>query len=532
MAKTSKTSTFFLWLTLAVAVYLTYPGVDTQSFLANSDQGRDLYAFDRTLHGDVPYQDFGWIYGPLMPYYYALFNHLLGTSIASILAGKAILIVLNALLAFLAIETIFGGLAGFAAALWWLAFSGDFFYTYNHVGGITSILFIVLCLVRYCKTRAEDWLWCGTVGIFILSLIKLNCALAAIPILMLTAYLTDKTYAVPLTGRKQFFHLFNLVLLPGIIATVYWLFFYGLSWPEIRHCLFFQRPDELADVSLTQLINHILPVIQQNIVASRTGFFFTAALCTCIMILINRWANKARKDDAVILNRLVIIVLSLLSLATLQEYFYSGSLHSALWAQPAAWLLALSIIFASTHGFSRIVRNIAAGVLILAACIQCGRSWQDIKRYHSTEHYLLHPRCKVYTSNSTEWIKTVLDTSEYLKQTVPSHETFFALPLDPLYYYTTEKPYPSRTQDFYADADLGPARETAIIREIELARINFVLLSNRVPLKTSSSDGEKFFYPLLSKHIDDNFTAVAQFGDWSHPDTTGTMIMQRKGLRK
>ena len=42
-------------------------------------------------HGKLPYKDFWWVYGPLMPYYYGLFYKIFGMHITSVLLGRAVL---------------------------------------------------------------------------------------------------------------------------------------------------------------------------------------------------------------------------------------------------------------------------------------------------------------------------------------------------------------------------------------------------------------------------------------------------------
>ncbi len=140
---TTGTSRLFFWLTLVFGIVFLYPLIDTQSYLATGDHGRDFYVFERTLHGDVPYQDYWWVYGPIMPYYYAVFDWLLGVNMLSILAGKALLTLTSGLFIFLTLETLAGGLTGLTAAVWFYVFGYDFFFTYNHAGGIACITVIL-----------------------------------------------------------------------------------------------------------------------------------------------------------------------------------------------------------------------------------------------------------------------------------------------------------------------------------------------------------------------------------------------------
>ena len=60
---------FYLLLTIGIGVLLHSPYHNYQDFLAQGDHGRDLYAAQAVLKGDLPYKDFWWVYGPRMPYY-------------------------------------------------------------------------------------------------------------------------------------------------------------------------------------------------------------------------------------------------------------------------------------------------------------------------------------------------------------------------------------------------------------------------------------------------------------------------------
>ena len=54
----------FLILTLLTAGIFVWPELNFQDTLSQGDHGRDLYAFDAVTHGQLPYKDFWWVYGP------------------------------------------------------------------------------------------------------------------------------------------------------------------------------------------------------------------------------------------------------------------------------------------------------------------------------------------------------------------------------------------------------------------------------------------------------------------------------------
>ena len=99
-------TTTFLILTFLTSLLLLGPYLNDHGFIAPGDHRRDFYTLEQTMHGKVPYQDYWWVYGPLMPYYYAGFLKVFGVSIVSILAGKVFLRILTGLLLYLGLCTI------------------------------------------------------------------------------------------------------------------------------------------------------------------------------------------------------------------------------------------------------------------------------------------------------------------------------------------------------------------------------------------------------------------------------------------
>ena len=158
----------FLLLTILTGLILLYPFIDFQYYLSQGDHGRDLYAFEQTTRGAQVYQDYWWVYGPLMPIYYAGIDRWLGTNIQSILAGEMFLHLLSGVFIFLTLGVFFAPLIGFSAAVWFWVFNDDFFFTYNHAGGITMLTLIVYSLFLYLKNPRIGYLVLGLCGIFLL----------------------------------------------------------------------------------------------------------------------------------------------------------------------------------------------------------------------------------------------------------------------------------------------------------------------------------------------------------------------------
>src|SRR6185295_16896930 len=107
-----------------------YPTLDTLPYVSEGDTGRDLYIFERTLQGNIPYQDFYWPYGPLMPFYYALFFKLFGVKLFSVLLGRVVLNIISGLLIFAGLSLFFPPVFSILGAAWFWSFAPEFTYTF------------------------------------------------------------------------------------------------------------------------------------------------------------------------------------------------------------------------------------------------------------------------------------------------------------------------------------------------------------------------------------------------------------------
>lgn len=208
---------FFLILTLWSGILINQPYLEFQPLLSTSDHGRDLYCFQQTLQGKLPYRDYWWEYGPLMPYYYSLFFKILGVHIQGVLWGQFGLVVLAGLLIFAVSATMMSCVFSFLSALWFGSFRPEFFYTYNHVGGLVFLLSALYCLLRYTVHPRNYYLHAGLMSIVLTGLIKTNIGLSC-----LFAFLGSVLLAAPVKNKKRcvLFSFLSLLL----IASVYFLF--------------------------------------------------------------------------------------------------------------------------------------------------------------------------------------------------------------------------------------------------------------------------------------------------------------------
>ncbi|MCR4337341.1 MAG: hypothetical protein NUV91_06000, partial [Candidatus Omnitrophica bacterium] len=203
----------YLLLLLIVGIILLHPQLSYQSFLSTGDHGRDLYAAEATMHGARPYHDYWWVYGPLMPYYYALTFKIFSVSIPSILLAKMLLKLLSGFLIFSILSLYTPLLFSFLGSLWFWAFQEDFFFTYNHEGGLFLFLMATLCLLKYFQTQKEKYLYGALLSAYLLALVKINFGVGLLLFSPLCVFFFDWTQKLPFTRAKRIFYIINVVTL-------------------------------------------------------------------------------------------------------------------------------------------------------------------------------------------------------------------------------------------------------------------------------------------------------------------------------
>ena len=223
----------FLILCIISGILILYPYHDFQPWLSTGDHGRDLYSFKKTLDGKLPYRDYWWVYGPLMPYYYSLCYFFFGINIKSVLLGAAFLNLLAGIIFYFTISFFVAPSFAFIATLWFWTFQQNFFFTYNHIGGIVAYLGTIYCLFSYIKKPLRYYIYLGLVSIFIFALIKLNLGLATLFAFVGSLCIIDFVNRDFSSGKIRFYALsFSLFLF--IVAAIYWRFLNGLPFYYIR----------------------------------------------------------------------------------------------------------------------------------------------------------------------------------------------------------------------------------------------------------------------------------------------------------
>lgn len=530
---TAHQGALFLGLTLLTGMIVFGPHTDYHGYMAPGDHGRDFYAYQQTMQGKVPYQDYWWVYGPLMPYFYAISLKILGISVSSILVAKSFLQMGAGLLLYLGLRSIIHPAFAYLGAAWFWVFHEGFFFTHNHAGGILLIIGCVYGLLRYIRRSHVQDLWWALACAFILSFVKVNFGLTALVAVVSSTFIVDFSNKENPTRSKKVFYVLAILGAPLLIAEVYWLFLRGLTSYEIRQCLPYFDADHPYNTSVFTALGILAQGTWNQATSSWANISFGllvtgSAVRTAHSLMTRKLTSSTRKTIG-----LSLIILAILYAGNLHEFIKSGVWYRTVWAQPLGVMLSFIVIDTAWSAWSK---RWHTGAWIVIFCLM---SWgfygkaSTVREAKSADHFLAHPKAEVYLNNSDHWIQTVLETTSFLTRNLKEDELFFALPYEPLYYYLTDRESPTRQLIFFDHINIPEEQEEKIIAELSEKNVDYILISSR---QSSSEPGlgilGQTYCPLIATYIGENFQQIAQFGDWENPAgwawNHGTAIWKRR----
>jgi ABC-type amino acid transport system permease subunit len=523
----------FLMLALCVGVLIIYPRQGGEAWFDPGDRGRDVYAFERTLHGELPYKDYFWFYGPLMPYVYAGFLGVLGCQISSVILCKSCLTLLAAAFLYLAVSELCAPLTAFFACAWFLVFYPDFFFTYNHIGGVAMIMAVLWTLFAYIRTARLSHAFLGLLWCFLLALIKVNFGVVATGMCVLGVFLTDRIKEIPRRKGRALFYASAFVIIPVLTMVVYGGLLKGLAPMEIRECLPYWSNDEPNVVNPLGALKMLGQFVLAKVCADETR------ACVAVIILgaavRTAWLLVARKIEPGRRRELIaaLILLGIFYAANLHEYLRSGVGYRRFWSLPLGMALSFVVVDTALNNAGKTVRVLAGIVAILLMGLSFGDELQYIRARNTPDHFLSCRRARIHVGNAREWVQTVEAATAYLQHALKPGEMFFALPYDSLYYYLAERKSPTRQLIFFAHTKIPAWQERSILKEIETNHVNYILLANICKSREVQFGilGQTYC-PVISRYIEANFVPVARYGDWtSEPksyENHGVMILRRQ----
>ena len=525
----------FFFLTLLTGIFLLTPSITYQKWLSTGDHGKNLYAAFATMQGQSPYTDYLWFYGPLMPSYYAAFLKQFGINISSVLLGQMVLRVISGVCIYVGLQLFTAPLLAFAGALWFWVFAQDFFYTYNHSGGVTLSLMTICCLLSYIRFQKKYWLYFGLAMIIPLSLVKLNIGLAVWTGFFLSTFWTHKVFGLKIQNNLIFF-LTALCTVP-LILGLYWLNVRELPFYAIQQCLHYFGNDAGNELAKTDILNNILRLGKSTIEYILSSWFHIFFWFIVVLSLIYNTILAMKKDTELRFKHTIIILIPSLILfyaLNLHEYLLSGVNFRMYWSDAYSVILLFLVIGLATHMNKRWIQHLLALVLIGIAGLHGYYEYKRIETIKVPAQYLTLNEGGIFTTNSPQWIQTVTETTQYLQENLKPDERFFALPYDPLYYFLTQRLSPTRQLAFFDFLNIPEEQERRIIYELQNEHVNWILISNRSISKEQGAQGifGETYGTLIAKYLEDHFEQVEEFGTWEADLTWawnhGVRIYKRK----
>ncbi len=523
---------YFL-ITFFTGIIILIPQINFQYFLSQGDHGINLYGAQAILRGERPYQDFVWYYGPAMLYYYAFFLKILGGGIQSILFAKTLLVLASGLVIFFCLSSFIPAAFSCLGTLWYWIFLREFPYTYNHIGGVCLATLICCLTLRYIKKPKPIFLYSNLFLIFLLSLIKFNIGLSTLVSLVICTIASDLAQKENIASKRFLFYVFASIILPTIIFISYWLFLQNLPSFYSQQCFpyFIMAGSTTMKSQQTAILNIIVNGVTlfQRIISSWTNFtFFVLMLISTTKLLI-----KFKKNSFGILEKkhsLVIFTITVFYLFSQHEFVTNGVFYQSFWGDTFKTLLSFILIGLAFNHSSRIIKTCIGALILLIAIIQAPLDYSFIQEYHKSHTKFNISPTDITINNTPDWTSTVSLTTHFLRNHLTNNDLFWAIPYDPLYYFLTNKPSPTRQMMFPPLAHISSKDELSIIKEIETKKINWVLISNRFLSNDPALAGNRSL--ITQDYLNKNFTLAAEFGSWDKDAgwwwDHGVRILKRK----
>ena len=520
-------------LLLITGALLLSPYLNFQDILSQGDHGRDLYAFWATANGQMPYQDYWWVYGPLMPYYYALFFKIFGTAVPSVLLGQILLETGAGLFIFLSLSLWVSPLMAYAGAIWFWVFRPQFFFTYNHAGGILLLAATAYHLLAYIKKPRDTYLWRGLIGIFLLGLVKINFGLAALVVFLGGIFAADRLHHIRLSSKKKIFYWAAALGLPVLFFLIYFAFLRGLPIYAVRQCLPYLSVDHPYNAPLSKSLWKWWQALALNINAGWTNRIFALMILGLSARCLYRLLRAPEEKEARHPFLFSILILLIFYAVGLHEYIKSIVLYRTEWVKPFSVLMIFLLLGRSMGNIKKSVQIMLVLALLGLASARYIPVAKTIAFYKRPDHFLAPERGRLFITNNPPWIETVSRATRLLETELAENETFFTLPFAPLYYYLASRFSPTRQLIFFEHINIPAQQEKKIIAELEAQRVNTIVVTNRA---ISSERGMGLlghdYCPLIGKYIVENFKESQRLGEWRKPAgwawSHGVVILKRR----
>ncbi|MEE2665176.1 MAG: glycosyltransferase family 39 protein [Myxococcota bacterium] len=522
----------FLLLSILGGIVIALPMRDLHPLLATGDSGRDLYGYWLTQRGGIPYRDYYWNFGPLMPYYFALFLELFGGGIKSVLIGATVLRLASGICIYLILRRLTSPVLAFLGALWFWTSSPEFYYTWNHAGAVLANLLACYLVIAHLQRPDRRWVLYLFPVVFAAILVKANAGAATLAACLVSLAIIDRSRGVSLYPPNPRYLLLATAA-PAAALLVYVSLVFGLPRDYLLQCFPFSPGyDPPASGNLIDTVQRTFDYLSSRFTDPRAFMpgastlltpgpnrTFGAILAGSLLLLAVSFIRQSKAGEARRNRVLVLSLLLVFSSFSLHEFFLSGVLHRLSWGTPLLIVLAFYLIHLALHPLPIAVKATVWLALFAAIAVDTAGVYRFASQLKARpDQHLSLPAADLFVSNRTSWVKTVEQVTRHLEAELAPDETFFALPYDPLYYFLTERAAPAREYIFFDFLNISERQERDIIARLEERGVDTILVSNREKSdEPGLGDFGQSYGVILHEYLKRHFREVAEFGRWSAP---------------
>lgn len=307
----------FFIITVIAGIWTLYPFINFQHHFSMTLHGHELYSFKNVFDGLIPYRDFYWDNGPLMPYFYNLCFKLFGISIQSVLLGETILLLLNGIIIYFICTSFLSTPLSFIGALWyWRIQQLPFAHSYNYSGETLFFLFSILCLIRFIKEPIRGWVFLGYLSFILLILVNIKLGLLLLIPYIAISLLIDHINK-NLTPKRIGIHFLFSTFAILFTGAIYFFLLKNIPLTIIEQYFFIQHP---VQTSITPLISFGLPICgillfyALGLGLQKMKFRYFVIIIFCLLTIIrvyktnkNITANKIKTNQLQIANTKIFL---------------------------------------------------------------------------------------------------------------------------------------------------------------------------------------------------------------------------------
>lgn len=474
-----------LWLIMLVAVLILFISIymfrlplEFVNYMDEGDFGRDLYNFWLVSQGKLPYIDFNWIYGPLVPLLYGMVFKVFGVSAFNAIVLWYLNFVVSVFLLFYVVKSFANSFMAFIASLVFiLYYEGFLIPVFNHVTGLIFILLSILFLFKYLTFKKTLYLYLIAISCFMLMMVKLNIGIAfSVPILSFIIFfnLKDKNhlkhilYSFSLISFLLFF-LYLFILSNTPFDQIVKSFPYGANSHTSYEKAFIIH-DSLFTSSFIPDINSYLNFV---FYFSNLNLWYFVVIIICLAFSYVMY----KRDGLDSPSYKFVLILSFAALITTHEFLLIGSSYSlTMWTLIIIVILIFYIInyILTEMTFNHISSKFFGSFVVLMFFFIIVKFYVFVLPLNTITYKCDQKRLQVSVLNFY-WYHLMTNMTKYIIANTSQGERLFCYPYCALYNFTSSRFAPSRFTEFLYISNITEADQKQIIKDIEKNKVKLVL---------------------------------------------------------